>query len=356
MRCFVDDTVDLVHNQVMAEVKPLLAERGSDEYPHARARHEALRSWEATESPLDIGEHGSTLRLLTMAVCATSTDAQLGLPKSTRGQWSVKDFVAHLVSVASSSSMASVRPPVSRKGRFWPVLRVAYAEGVAVAQRSLGPRASEPSAVAEVKAAFEHVVQEERVRMVPDAARTGGAQNRPSIEPSIHAWTMLGVQARRPDGARGARLTAREREEQKIFEVALRTWEDDPASAWRTTDVCIEDYHRFFGRNALPTNWEFKIAVSGCKDAFVRECYGWARDQFEHKLDDWRCDLALHLAFLISKIVPHVGWPTDPGSYDLEERLNALREKDVRAAIEAVRTLPWVRKNANGANEESLSI
>ncbi|KAI0633911.1 hypothetical protein C8Q77DRAFT_1072661, partial [Trametes polyzona] len=173
MRCFVDDTVDLVHNQVMAEVKPLLAERGSDEYPHARARHEALRSWEATESPLDIGEHGSTLRLLTMAVCATSTEAQLGLPKSTRGQWSVKDFVAHLVSVASSSSMASVRPPVSRKGRFWPVLRVAYAEGVAVAQRSLGPRASEPSAVAEVKAAFEHVVQEERVRMVPDAARTG---------------------------------------------------------------------------------------------------------------------------------------------------------------------------------------
>ncbi|KAJ2983504.1 hypothetical protein NUW54_g10628 [Trametes sanguinea] len=70
IRCFVDDTVDLVHNQVMAEVKPLLAERGSDEYPHARARHEALRSWEATEHPLDIGDHGSTLRLLTMAVGA----------------------------------------------------------------------------------------------------------------------------------------------------------------------------------------------------------------------------------------------------------------------------------------------
>ncbi|KAL7277021.1 hypothetical protein ACG7TL_008865 [Trametes sanguinea] len=354
IRCFVDDTVDLVHNQVMAEVKPLLTERGSDEYPHARARHEALRSWEATEHPLDIGDHGSTLRLLTMAVCAKSTDAQLGLPKSTRGQWSVKDFVAHLVTVASSSSMVSIRPPVSRKGRFWPVLRVAYAEGVAVAQRSLGHRASELLAVAEVKAAFEHVVQEERVRMVPDAARTGGAQNRPSIEPSIHAWTMLGAQARRPDGARGARLTAREREEQEIFEVALRTWEDDPASEWMTTEVCIEEYHRFFGRNALPTNWCYEASVSDSKDAFVRECYEWARDQFKHKLDDWRCDLALHLAFLISKILPNVGWPTDKASSDLEDRLDELHQNDMRGAIEAVRTLPWVPKNAKGAKDESI--
>ncbi|KAJ2973950.1 hypothetical protein NUW54_g11971 [Trametes sanguinea] len=165
---------------------------------------------------------------------------------------------------------------------------------------------------------------------------------------------MLGAQARRPDGARGARLTAREREEQEIFEVALRTWEDDPASEWMTTEVCIEEYHRFFGRNVLPTNWCYEASVSDSKDAFVRECYEWARDQFEHKLDDWRCDLALHLAFLISKILPNVGWPTDKASSDLEDRLDELHQNDVRGAIEAVRTLPWVPKNAKGAKDESI--
>ncbi|KAI0629077.1 hypothetical protein C8Q77DRAFT_1076442 [Trametes polyzona] len=152
---------------------------------------------------------------------------------------------------------------------------------------------------------------------------------------------------------RGACLTACEREEQKIFEVALQTWEDDPTSEWMTTEVCIEDYHQLFGRNTLPMNWCYEASVSDSKATFVRECYEWAQDQFEHKLNDWQCDLTLHLTFLISKILPNVGWPTDQVLFNLEDHLDELHKNDMHRVIQAVHTLPWVPKNAKGAKDKS---
>ncbi|KAI0349440.1 hypothetical protein OH77DRAFT_1525665 [Trametes cingulata] len=53
VRSCVDDTRELVQRQVVAEIKPVLVDNNSDDYPHAHARHQALKSWLKQPYPLD---------------------------------------------------------------------------------------------------------------------------------------------------------------------------------------------------------------------------------------------------------------------------------------------------------------
>lgn len=349
LRSFVDDVLELVQTQVWNEIQPILQVRDSDQYHNARSRRDALNTWLALDKPLDWGEYGTTRTSLLRAVSADDTIAARGLPRSAKGEWSVSDFVDHLLHVGQSFGMSAVRPPVWNKGHFWPVLRAAVTEGLRRARQ----HSDAPIAMLEVKSAFVHVVQELSISAVPDATPPPPGSTRPSLQPSIDSWTLIGVTARHARPGVPAPLTSQESVEFQIARSTLRSMELDPSTAWDTTEIVISDYHKYLGRTALPSNWDH-VEATRSKDLFSRTCYTWAEAQLSTKLIDWRCDLALHLGYLISKVIPLISWPSDSTSL-LASFQSIQAHSDPAAAIQAFRALPWqTRPSSKGALRQSL--
>ncbi|KAI0665777.1 hypothetical protein C8Q78DRAFT_1063237 [Trametes maxima] len=364
IRAYVEDVITLVDKQLWAEIKPALDARDGDDYQEALRRQNAFKVWRALEYPLDWGDYSLTCTTITKMVSATQAEAAArGLPKSAKGQWSVADFVAHLFHIGVTMGLNAIRPPVWNRGAFWPILRAAVTEGMRRAQATgLSAQAAEE----EVKHAFVYVVNEMRIRIIPDALPPPPDSRRPSLEPSIHAWTTLGAKPRAVVSGRSAPPTQREEVEFQISQRSVEDMQQDSSSDWDSTEVSIGEYHSYLGRTTLPSNWRVPASKPGEADTFTTGAYEWAEEQFRHKLTDWRVDLALHLAYLISKVTPRVAWPSN-GTALLESELNArgvidsghkplkeLSGEKARAAIAAVRKLPWTERKAKGSQAESL--
>ncbi|KAI0323783.1 hypothetical protein GY45DRAFT_1264031, partial [Cubamyces sp. BRFM 1775] len=242
LRSFTEDTVSLVAEQVSDEIQPILRAGDSEEYIDARRRSQALKSWARQEFPLDSTDEGATFILLSNIVCANSAHAARGLPKSSRGQWSRADFVNHLMTVATSTSRATIRPPVWNKGQFWPVLRAAVEEGRNVVRRDLSApdidyEPSDDEALSAIKEAFTFIANEQRIGLVPDAVLL--PSGRMSTEPSIRAWTNMGPLPRQSQTVQATLLTSRQRDERQLAEVARAMAEENPGTVWTTVTTTI---------------------------------------------------------------------------------------------------------------------
>ena len=357
LRSFKEDTVSLVAEQVSDEIQPILRAGDSEEYVDARRRSQALKSWARQEFPLDSTDEGATYILLSNIVCANSAHAARGLPKSSRGQWSRADFVNHLMTVATSTSRATIRPPVWNKGQFWPVLRAAVEEGRNVVRRDLSTpdldhEPSDDEALAAIKEAFVFIANEERIGLVPDAVRL--ENGRMSTEPSIRAWTNMGPLPRHSQTVQATLLTSRQRDERQLAEVARAMAEENPGTVWTTVTTTIGSYHKFLEQSELPSSWSYSSALSESASTpdMVVANYSWAKEQFETNIGDWRCDLALHLAFLISKVIPYVSWPQQGEAFKMG--MKEVNLANHQAGIAFVRTLQWEEKHNGGVHAESI--
>ncbi|KAI0360240.1 hypothetical protein OH77DRAFT_1444810 [Trametes cingulata] len=368
MRAFTADVLDLVTSQVRAEIDPILADRGHDDLLAARTRRTALRKWLEVEHPLDWGVQADTRVVLTQAVSRDPIEAARGLGKSARGQMSVKDFVDILMRIATTSGMRSVRPPVWNRGQCWPGLRTAYNDGSRRAARA-GMTPAQTMAV--MREAFTYIIEEQRIRFFPDALTPTQGRRLPSTEPSIRSWSTLGAAVQAPVAGRSAPLTQGERLQYQMSQNSLQEMQADPNSAWDSTEVLIAEYPQYLARPSLPSNWSVPDDTLPSKtQPWIAEAYNWGQTQFKTKRSDWMCDLAFHLAFLLSKMAPAVGF-NDDLKEELKEPIERLGLKapqgrgnehaseaaDIREGIKLIRTVPWtVRKGVKGVKDESLYL
>ncbi|KAI0671980.1 hypothetical protein C8Q78DRAFT_990555 [Trametes maxima] len=363
MRAYVEDVTSLVRKQLWSEIGPALEAKDGVDYEEALRRRNAYYAWRKADHPLDWGDHSLNCTTITKMVSTTQAEAAArGLPQSAKGQWSVEDFVSHLYRIGVTLGFNALRPPVWNKGTFWPILRAAVTEALRRARLSHQDNAA---AEREVKHAFAFVIAELRIHLIPDATPPPPNSRRPSLEPSIHAWTVIGARPRHVVTGHAAPPTQMEDVDFQISQRSVDSMLGDSSCDWDTTQVVIGDYHRYLARSVLPSNWRNAPGKCAETDVLTSSSYAWAEEQFNHKLEDWRVDLALHLAFLISKVAPRVAWPskgadlvahqlTSKGIGDGRKPVRDVPPNKFHAAIQSVRSLAWTERNAKGAQAESI--
>lgn len=356
---FIQDVRDLVRTQIRAVIFPILEDKTAEGYPAAFSRRVALKKWLDVEHPLDWGDEATTHVLLVQAVTQGPIEAARGLPSSDRGQQSVEDLVNHFFHVGTTTGFAALRPPIWNKGQCWPILRAAVVESRRRALRTLDAAAADVA----VKEALISIVEERHIRFYPDSLPPSGDNTRRSLQPSFEAWSRIGPQARQAVvPGLSAPMTQQERLDFEMSQNSLTEMRSDPSSTWDTRRVIIADYHEHLDHTVLPKSWNITAEmINQDSDPFIIDCYEWAKSMFLLKRSDWKCDLALHLAFLISKVTPHVAWPAT--SKALEAPLRALgidKARSVvprntrRAAITVIRTLEWTERDVKGVKQEEI--
>ena len=130
--------------------------------------------------------------------------------------------------------------------------------------------------------------------------------------------------------------------------------EENPGTVWTTVTTTIGSYHKFLEQSELPSSWSYSSALSESASTpdMVVANYSWAKEQFETNIGDWRCDLALHLAFLISKVIPYVSWPQQGEAFKMG--MKEVNLANHQAGIAFVRTLQWEEKHNGGVHAESI--
>lgn len=359
VEAFIADVRDIVRTQIRAEILPILEDRNAEGYSAARTRRMALIKWLEIEHPLDWGQDAATHVILVQAVARDSIQAARGLPSSNRGQQSVEDLVKHFLHVGRTTGLAALRPPIWNKGQCWPVLRAAVAQAQSRALKTMEPAAADEA----IKDAFITIVEERRIHFYPDSLPPSGNSNRRSLQPSFQSWSLIGPRARLAVvPGRSAPMTQAERFEFEMSQNSLGQKMSDRSSDWDTREVIIADYHKHLDRTVLPDSWNITAEMlKKDTDQFTVECYEWAKSQFVHKRSDWKCDLALILAFLISKVIPTVAWKTPCkelvpllSKLGIDRARSAVPPSSRRAAIKAIRTLSWTVRDVNGVHQEEI--
>lgn len=343
----LDDAKDVVKVQVRAELKPLLADSSHPQYPSAYQRNVALKGWLEERRPLSYGPGSSVATFITLVkiVCASHVSYPNGLPESGRPKWSRSDFIENIYKQGLHATSSHYRAPIVPKGSLGPTLRIAIQH-----VRNIDPRVSHEAADRDFKNALFIVFTENCVDFVPDARvpEGGGA---PPRQPSIHAWTRLGAVDKDHDFIPGSFRSEEERNEAALGRTARAQVREDTRGSWNTVGLAVNDLHGYFSRSCMPVNFNTRKALVGKVVEGIHTTYAWACARLNSSLgSDWRCQLAVILAFLISKAVPRVSWPVgfdNPGGFS---------NPDPWHAIGILRKLPWIEKiDGNGETRKGTT-
>ena len=344
---YVQDVVELVRSAFESEASAIDSDETNPGRIWLQTRKSELAKWQDQDYPLDWGDSQATYQRLTRILSAARQDIPNGLPKSARGSTTDLDFVARLYKCGTSHGPRGVKSPMWWRSSSLPVMRTAIAE--AHIALSHGGRAVD--CAQEFQQALRHAVIHAKVRFFPDASSPT------SREPSVHSWTFLGQgeSARRIlDPAQA--LTQEERIDIELAQHSQTAMDQDVYAPWCTADVEIYRYAKYMDRACMPTDYDPRLCDNDAKDPNVKAGYAWAEKWFREHPEDWRSRLARHLAFLITKLLPHIFWDKD-ALPPLQEKMKMLSsaEKCRKASIDFARSLAWIeRPGTKGVNTPGL--
>lgn len=344
MEAYVQDVRVLVGQQ-LEEAARLAGDDAQAPGAWMKTRLMNYRRWKRLAEPLNWGEDNDTWQMLSRAVSSSQERCARGLPPSTQRSCSRRQFVDRIYRASQGHTTRSATAPVWARGTFWPVLHTVVAE----CQILLGSTMTEAEQVEEIKMALEDAVERQAIHFFPDSV---GA----SRQPSMMAWTTIakGSSARRVASGVTRTQTRSERLAADLQQASQTAKDEDVHSEWFVGGLEIQEYHKYMKHENLPTEWNYGgTQVSG----LAAEIYEWAQRTLSGNVQDWRCQLALTLAFLVSKLCPHVFWPTRGGEVDQVKSLlhGVSTPADGERSIGIMRQLPWVlRAGVKGVKEEGL--
>ncbi len=337
VEAFIQD----VQQFVIEEFHKATAHIAADEAlatPHYHSRLAELQTWRAQEQPLSYGDpHASNLSRLSLIIHPTRQDAlSIGLPRSYIQSCSPAQFATRIYKMAISENARSRRAPFCKDGAFWPVIRTAVAESFVIM-----PTASEQDRATEFQAAIVSAVKQYAINFFPDAS-TAGAHN-----PSFTAWTRLNLPNHAPHLLSTARPTLEQRQANQMTQNAQQVMQHDPHAPWSTSEVTISRYHLFMNREVLPDDFSLGAAQPEAAGSLTLQSYQWAETWLHNHITDWRSRLAQHLAFLHSRICPHIGYAQADVSKVSQSILPASTPQE---RVDQIRKLGWAVKVQRGVS------
>lgn len=336
IKAYIEDVRTLVSNFVTAEKNRILADERHPGRAWVKVRLEDLRHWMKDTRPLGwrAGDR-TTYHRLSRIVATTRDEVMDGLPRSRTGSCSPRDFVDALYKVGMADSLQAVRPPIWSRGTAWSVLRTAIAQ----CTLRLPADMSDEERAEEIKSALTDCVHRAGISFFPDVREPG------QREPGPDGWTLMGL----PNSVRSNLQSSNGASVEERLEIGLarasqHALANDTHAPWTTTEVDIMQYHAYVDRHTLPDDFDYDEAdIEDC-DEFTIGCYDWANKQLRNHTGKWRCRLAIHLAFLISKLTPCVFWPAK-GQVIEDTKLALKKTGNIHEATALFRSLPWVKRN-----------
>lgn len=349
INAYVADTRELIQVQFHAFNDPHL--EAGDLW--AKVRLTEFKRWRANaDRPLAYdGTRGANLLHLTRMLSETEGDIPRGLPLSAKSKSSAADFARSLYRMGTAKTRRSVRPPLWSKGTCYPVLSTVISE----AKIRLGRDVHEGRQEELIQAAFVHSINAHEIHFVPDARPSVSGGN-PSRQPSIFAWKYLSEPALFDDPGQRAMRTPREDAEFSLAQSSQALVASAVNGPWKLGHVNIDSYHILFQRTRLPIEWQISASLTANTSEVVCTTYAWAEQRLKTSIGDWQCQLALVLAYLMSKKIPEVFIPTGstlPIMSSVRSALDSAKIDDYAAVIQLVRTIPWVsRKDVKGLSDK----
>ena len=337
----INDTQKLVRVQVRAQINPILQDRFHLQHAFAVQRQAGLNRWLDSPLPLAYGDGQATFISLIHAISDNHTMVANGFPPSHRTDWSLATFIDNIYHQGLYSTSSHYRAPIVPKGALGPTLRVSIAH-----VRGMNPDVPHEDADRDFKAALLAVFSEKRVAFIPDGRINPNGRGAPSREPSIASWTRLAAPDPRHDFLPAMYTSQEARNEAALVRLAQQHVLEDVRGAWDTRTIRIDQFHHYLTRVRMPDNFDPSAAIRDEKIPITLETYNWACEKFRTSLSEPFPQLALILAFLLSKALPTVGWDK---TFPRFQR-NKFKASDPKGSIKTMRSLvKWEKKlDGNG--------
>ncbi|KAI0323771.1 hypothetical protein GY45DRAFT_1376073 [Cubamyces sp. BRFM 1775] len=337
---FVKDVLAFVREELDTEISGLLKDRAHDDHKWAVRRQKSYKAWKTSSHPLDYGEGKNTLGDLVHLVSSSQEDIRVGLPHSAAHSISLEDFVDRILKWAASG-VKKPRAPLWSNGACAYILRTVLAE----VKRFLRDHTPQERDV-EFRRALVGRLVAHKVRFIPDAPVSPSGVGAPSHRLSLHAWTKLGATPSALVLGTQNALSHAERLQIELQASASQAEVNDCRASWTALTSMIEDFLPLLARRVLPSDWSIERVRNHAKP-FILEVYNWGHSRFLHDQQHWTCQLALVLAFFLTKVTPCVFFPSDIPETVRRNIVNAS-PRSPRLCISSVRELDWVESKSQG--------
>ncbi len=335
---YLEDVRELIGEELGALVHSDTFQQGSVEDANMKMRWRTYQGWRDLTEPLAWGPRGETYMKVVRMVVDDEDLMPHGVPVSTTDKCSLEDFVNRIFLMGTKTTLRSVQAPLLRKGATWPVLTMVIRE----CEKRLG-EASEATAQT-ICTILVNVFKERKVEYVPD--KSGSGPN-----PTMKAWTILN---QAPD-ARTAHLdpSLQNPRERRVFELSQHTRvmiETAVNSEWNATNLAIGEYHKYLDRTLPPIDFRRDPKESLAPE--VQVVYDWANSEFHNSFQSWKSQLAITLAFLVSKVLPNVHLPAASELVAIKSELANTSPQDQEKAIPIIRKIKFTSKNVGGSKDQ----
>lgn len=345
VEAFVEDVRTFVGQQLRILQAEVEAGTDHDAMDWMETRMSNFHIWKKFKNPLGWdNEEEDSMEKLVRIVRSSPNLLDQGLPRATPASITVDDFVTLFYKMATARSKLAVRSPFYRNGNGPAIAQTIVME----AHRLLGRDRPVQERVNDIQAALRVAVNKAQIQVVPVAK---GNQHSPSID----QWVSLGAPVRRSLASHHG-LTATQRRELGLTRRLTAQRLEDSRAPWTTTDFEIANFYIIHRRQQRPEDWNF--AASGCVNGMssvASQTYAWADQLFQQFFHTWQVQLAHMLAFLVSKMIPRVFWPTDLRSSTINAELADITIDDLDRSLDVTRTIPWVKRtNVGGLSDVGL--
>lgn len=331
-KAFVEDVRAAVIAGVESEINPIL--ENSDNYRDvapAVQRREYLERWADQRHPLSYGGHNRIILVaLIRAVCPDMTIAFDGLPKSARGQWAITDFIKTLHDMARPNNPIRPASPIIPGGGALGVFKAALDYAY-----SIGPSPPTHGHQSLILAAMRQMTQELHIQFVPDTPHRDGPRRGPAPRhPRYNAWSTLGA----PDAmvARPAPIAMEDTDDVRIARSAAAIMANDVRAPWALDGLRIQNFKDFLDREVPPTTWHIPRTEAN-DETYIGLTFTWAYDYACNNIGDYRTQLAIILAFIVSRLCPDVHW-------DPNEKKNMTKDNQPYTT-DFVRKVKWISRD-----------
>ncbi|PIL27988.1 hypothetical protein GSI_09932 [Ganoderma sinense ZZ0214-1] len=334
---YIEDVRALVREELGAIIDGQAHQEGSVEEANMKMRWRTFKHWSDLSEPLAWGERGETYTKLVRMVIDNENAMPDGLPVSTIDKCSLEDFVQRIFKMGTKTTLRSVQAPLVRKGASWPVLTMVIRE----CQKRLG-EVSDASART-ICSILVDAFKERKVEYVPDRLP-------PKPNPTIKAWTILSE----AHGERTAHIdrslqNPRERRAFQLSEHARSLSESAVNADWQAVKIPIGHYHKYLTRTTCPVDCRRDRHEQLASD--VATVYNWAEHELQTNFSSWKCQLAVTLAFLVSKVLPNVHLPPTSQLAAIKAELKTVTPQHQESAIPIIRKIKFTSKDIGGSKD-----
>ena len=324
VRRFIVDTKVMVRDGILHENQAISDGEASPLQEAALRRIDNMDLWLKSEEPLSYAEDA----YLPLLRCLNRPKMALALPLGNDQSMSTLELASTLFHMAKPDNPKQRQAPISNKGSFLAVLKVAIG---LILQRATPSDSTSPEkyTISILGSALDF----HKIHHIPwSTPLVLGSTGRPNRKAVYNFWRSTGKTIESGQTAVMQVLQTDEREEVELRDITKLAEKSDATADWDAISLSVSEFTKFLHKQCLPEDCSTLAATISNKTDYMGRTYGWVITHYNstkpvHKL-------ALITAFLFTKVVPYTGHGAASSELKSIGRNSA-------AITAAVRAEPW---------------